>query len=118
MSHPIDPLSVPREVMLRTFTREAPYRHHWPKSFDQAMADPVISRILVLLSRHVPAFGRRHAERSQLGLIHDQNGIPYSRRADPTTTPPRVTKQQPGIDFKSRAAGEREEPNTIPDQLK
>jgi hypothetical protein len=117
MSHPIDPTSVPRDVMQRTYKREAPYRHHWPKTFEAAMLDPVVSRILVLLSRHVPAFGRRHVERSQLGLTPPVRETTYSSIAYPTI-PPRVTKQQPGIDFKSRAAGERDEPDTIPNDLK
>lgn len=52
-----------------TYKRESAHRPHWPDTFEAAMADPVISRIVAMLCAHqVPAFGRRKAERAKIGL--------------------------------------------------
>ena len=57
------------EQLRATFIRERQYRPHWPEKYEDAMADPVTSRIVAMLCAHaVPAFGRRKADRAKIGL--------------------------------------------------
>lgn len=56
--------STPDASLRATFTREQPYRHDWPRDYDRAMADPIIARIVDMLTRRqVTSFGRRRADR-------------------------------------------------------
>ena len=50
------------------YVREAPYRPSWPKTFAEADADPIISRILDILARKVPALTRKRADRGLVGI--------------------------------------------------
>lgn len=137
---PVAPL--PDDVLRDTFARERPYRPHWPERWDVAKRDPLIVATLDILARHVPAYGRRRAERAQIGLgqvtAHAQpvadprqqalvptescacpsqcvaqvSGWPvpkgmHCRMVHPQAPRPPIVKRQPGIDFKSRAAGEK-----------
>lgn len=102
------------------FARERPYRPHWPDTYESAAADPIILRVLDMLARHVepPHQRRRWAF----------EGVQQSLQAPPEAPPPmppewgparpaldgmRVpdSMRRPALDNKSRAAGEREEPD-------
>ena len=99
---------IPRDTLRATYDREAPYRPHWPL-FDQAIADPVILAILQTLARHqVPAHARRDADRARIGLPALDGSTQHATRVDPPAQRLHV-KRQAGLDFKSRAAGERDD---------
>lgn len=56
--------TTPEATLRATYTREQPYRHHWPKDYETGMADPIIARVVDMLARRqVTAFGRRKADR-------------------------------------------------------
>jgi hypothetical protein len=60
--------TIPDSTLRAVYTRELPYRPDWPKNYSEAIADPVIAAILRTLARHVPTYGRRHADRARIGL--------------------------------------------------
>ena len=62
------PTDIPEAVLRATYTREQPYRLHWPQDYAAGMADPIIAAIVRTLARHVPTYGRRSAERARIGL--------------------------------------------------
>lgn len=170
---------LPESILREAFTRERPYRPHWPEHWEVARRDPLIMATLDIMARHVPAFGRRKQDRLAVGAYQPRDtpapddsqqtlvalepcqcpdaclagqgaAIPKGmrcRRAStgagtytapcrfcagyglndstgdvcaackgsgalrqvlPQSRPP-VLKRQPGIDFKSRAAGEKED---------
>lgn len=89
----------PTEAQQRaTFERYRHARPNWPATFEEAQQDPLVSRVLLALSQHVdrPAYHKppRRFVREACGTV-----IQHQR--------PKFT----GIDFKSRCAGEREEPD-------
>lgn len=137
-------MKLPDEVLHATFDRERPYRPHWPERWEVAKADPLILATLDILARHVPAYGRRRADRAQIGLgratahaqpaavsrqqalvptepcacptqcVAQASGWPvpkgmHCRMARPQAPRPPIIKRQPGLDLKSRAAGEKED---------
>ena len=65
---PTSPTDIPDATLRATYTREQPHRLHWPLTYEQGMADPVIAAIVRTLARHVPTYGRRSAERARIGL--------------------------------------------------
>lgn len=65
---PTSPTDIPEATLRATYTREQPYRLHWPQDYAQGMADPAIAAIVRTLARHVPTYGRRSAERARIGL--------------------------------------------------
>jgi hypothetical protein len=86
----------PDDAALRAaYEREAPHRHHWPRPYEAAIADPLTFQILRLMAAHPPTFGRR---RSPVQAPQARTWI----------AAPRVAPNE--IDFKSRAAGEKPEP--------
>lgn len=99
---------IPRATLEATLARELPYRPHWPGNLDQALADPVVSAILHTLARHVPAMARRDADRARIGLQRPDGIVTHATRVEPSQRPP-IRPRQPGLDFKSRAAGERDD---------
>lgn len=136
------PTPIPEDTLRATFNRERPYRPHWPEHWEVARRDPLIMTTLDILARHVPAYGRRRADRARIGLgqapaqpvtdprqhalvptepcacpsqcVAQASGWPvpkgmHCRMAHPQTPRPPIVKRQPGIDFKSRAAGEKPE---------
>ena len=76
--------TTPDASLRATFTREQPYRHNWPREYDRAMADPVIARIVDMLTRRqVTSFGRRRADRGPVYRITPEEtppGIPGAMR--------------------------------------
>lgn len=90
--------TTPTDQQLRdTYRREQPHRIDWPKDYAQGMADPIIARLVDMLTRRqIPAFGRRKAPRG---------GLTLRATAAPSTQP------RP-LDQKQRASGERDEPDT------
>lgn len=64
---PLDP--IPDATLRATYTREQPYRHDWPRLFEDGMRDPVIRRLVELITRRqVSSFGRRRADRQGVKL--------------------------------------------------
>jgi hypothetical protein len=96
------PIPRPDDATMRAvYAREAPHRPHWPRTYAEAAADPLIAQILRLMAAHPPMFGRRRAPVQ----------APQSRTW--------IAAQKPApreIDFKSRAAGEKPEPDDSLDQ--
>lgn len=75
----------PDATLRSTYAREQPYRHHWPKSYEKGMADPIIARVVDMLARRqVTAFGRRRADRV------NASGVVY------VVTPPETPQGIPG----------------------
>lgn len=61
--------SIPEATLRATYAREQPHRHQWPKDYETGMRDPIIARIVDMMSRRqVPAFGRRKAGRGGIKL--------------------------------------------------
>jgi len=139
---------IPESTLRAVYTREQPYRLHWPRDYETGMANPAIAGIVRTIALHVPAWGRRHANRARIdwkqpeleagdqcactlgtcdGLaVRQPPGVKCRQghtlgmlggAAHPVHPRPPILKRQPGIDFKSRAAGEREEPDTEPGPL-
>ena len=109
---------LPIETLRATYTREKPYHPDWPETFDQAMADPYVRACIDLRARHnVLTFGRRRADRAKVtgqgSLIETQGGFDYTRQERqptmPSSLPPLVQPKRPGLDWKRKAAGERDE---------
>jgi len=95
---PSKPIPRPDEAALRAaYEREVPHRPHWPRSFEAAIADPLTAQILRLMATHPPSFGRRKPQRPP-------PSHPWRFQIKPKTTGSE-------IDFKSRAAGEKPEPD-------
>lgn len=89
---------IPTDTLRAVHAREWKARR-WPESFDACAADPVISRIMDVLARHVPAYSRRDVDRARIGW----NGpVRVTTSAAPTPAPN-------VIDNKRRASGEKPE---------
>lgn len=101
--------TTPEATLRATYTREQPYRHHWPKDYAQGMADPIIARVVDMMARRqVTAFGRRRADRVNAGVVYvvtppeTPQGIPGAMRY-----PPKGHGLAPGeIDRKRAASGD------------
>lgn len=103
------PRAEPTEEELRSAwvhcTRRA--RSPWPATFEEAMAHPTLSRLVVLTAKHPPRALRRHAAPPP----------PHQVRARLFDPKPPVREQQSlplpgmsrGIDRKRAAAGERDD---------
>lgn len=74
----------------------------WPERFEDAMADPLIKRYVDTLARRGPAYLRTGQNRP--GAIQQTNDY---LRSLPTLND--AHKRRAGVDFKSRAAGERDD---------
>ena len=91
-------MSSPIDALRAAFERQRPYHPTWPATFEAAMQDPVISRLIDIYARHVPAYSRKSADRLRIGW----NG------------PVRVESKQikpPIFDQKRLASGEKPEPD-------
>lgn len=102
--------SSPTEAQLRAiYAREAPHRPHWPRTFEQATADPLTLAILRMMAAHPSVtFGRRAAP-VQRATVQPMMRPQELEACDALPRAPAPQRQRPPIDFKSRAAGEREE---------
>lgn len=105
------PVKIPDELLRSTWARERPYRPHWPATFDECAADPLISRVLDLLARKVPTYSRRSVDR--LGVLPMR---PRELEADDVLEAERlarnvvhVPRSPPMLDRKRLASGERED---------
>lgn len=119
------------DTLRAAFARERPYRPHWPERFEDAIADPIVARVLDILARHVPAYGRRHAARARVNWqgpvivapvpsacptcagsgwlaldVSSDSGVNVSTRTPCPACEPRRPRV---LDRKSLAAGERED---------
>lgn len=103
--------TTPTDQQLRDiYRREQPHRVDWPRLYEDGMRDPVIRRLVDMLTRRqVPAFGRRKAPRGGLTLRDPVY------RVTPAETPQELggVKYPPKreLDQKQRASGEREDPD-------
>jgi hypothetical protein len=94
------------------YAREAPHRPHWPRSFEQAIADPLTRAILRTIAAH-PSAGfdfrrwRSHYRATVQPMLRPQE----LEACDAPPREPQRLRPCPPLDFKSRAAGEREEPD-------
>ena len=95
-----------------THAREAPHRPHWPPTFEACQLDPLISRVLKLLTQH--------PREARAPVKHRHQRPPELEACDTPTEPTRAplrtsygAGRRPGalstnqIDGKSRAAGEK-----------
>ena len=103
----------PTEAQLRAvYAREAPRRPHWPRSFEQAIADPLTRAILRTIAAH-PSAGfdfrrwRSHYRATVQPMLRPQE----LESCDAPPREPQRPRLRPSLDFKSRAAGERQEPD-------
>lgn len=61
------PPKIPEETLRATFERRRFAYRNWPESFSDAMADPIIRRLIEILARQdVAAIARKKAPRFQL----------------------------------------------------
>jgi len=74
----------------------------WPPDFEAAMSDPLIRRYVDTLARHAPAYLRTGQNRPS--PVQQTNAY---LRSLPTLNPQH--QRRAGVDFKSRAAGERDD---------
>lgn len=74
----------------------------WPERYEDAMTDPLIRRYVDTLSRRGPAYLRNGLNRP--GATQQLNDY---LRSLPTLNPQH--HRRAGVDFKSRAAGERDD---------
>lgn len=88
---------IPTDTLRAIHAREWKARR-WPESFEACAADPIISRVMDILARHVPAYSRRDADRARIGW----NG---PVRLTPPSSPPAPNT----LDIKRRASGEKPE---------
>lgn len=56
-----------------SYKREAPYRPHWPATFEEADAHPYYHALLISFARSIPAFSRRRAD-----VKRDSVGMPQA----------------------------------------
>lgn len=139
---------IPDTTLRAVYTREQPYRRHWPADYETGMKNDAIAAIVRTLALHVPTWGRRHADRARIAWRQDGleaadlcrcplgtcDGLTVQQPAGVTCRQghskgmlagevhpvlPRAPapKRHPTLDFKSRAAGEREESDTEPGTL-
>ena len=54
---------IPESTLRAVYTREQPYRLHWPQDYETGMASPAIAGIVRTIALHIPTWGRRHADR-------------------------------------------------------
>lgn len=99
------------DVLASVYHREKLTRPHWPQAFSEGMRDPLTARIVMLIARHQPWATPRGAQMPhQRGLEalddseHQREGY---RPASAAPTDQGYTRR--ALDFKSRAAGERED---------
>lgn len=60
---------IPEATLRATYAREQPHRHDWPQRYEDGMRDPVIARLVDMITRRqVPTFGRRRADRGGVRL--------------------------------------------------
>lgn len=131
------------EKLRAVYASEAPHRPHWPRTFDAAMRDPLVSRVVMILAQHVaipqargwpagtpttattaPPRGavqrpRQHALEAVDDAEHQREHFhPATARPGPVAGTPESTaapayhyhgRRQSALDFKSRAAGERDD---------
>ena len=96
------------------FDRESQYRPHWPRTFEAATADPLTLAILRTMAAHPSArgYGRRHAPGNPplttLPRQRELEALP-PEDLDPTAPRHRAAARAQSIDWKSRAAGEKQD---------
>lgn len=99
----------PIDALRAVYAVEAPHRPHWPREFEQAIADPLTLAILQTLALHPRAdsAGRRgHVRHRQMPLEALPEHLTTLTHLDPPTRSRCIPR---GLDFKSRAAGEVED---------
>ena len=84
------------ETLRRIFARE--WRHSWPASFEDAMQNPIVSRLLDLYARHSPAINRQTIVKKFMFAPDMQ----FKTRG-------KYSRSEGFIDQKSKAAGERDD---------
>lgn len=113
MSTPEDPQrgtepgqAEPNATQLRVYQHKRRTRPHWPDTFEGAMADPLIRRIIELDAAHGVTLTIR--PRDLTDLFYESGSAPLD--AISNAQPRREQAPAPRfIDGKSRAAGERDE---------
>lgn len=97
------------------FDRERSKHRDWPATFEQAMRDPLLSRIIMLAAKHratAPAPRQRPASAPRQYSMQDTGAEPATPLSRPAARPmveEPARRRRPPLDFKSLAAGERED---------
>ena len=98
------------DQMRAVFDAEKRYRPNWPASFDMAMADPLLCRLILMLTRHVYRPDPQQVARKsiQAGIQAGPDAREFAQaEVDPIPIPD--TPRKPAIPTgKSQAAGERD----------
>jgi len=109
------------ESMRRVYAREREHRPHWPATFEDAMKDPLVSRIIETMALHVPAVTRRRADRWRIGVNGrreliapelepaDDSPAAIVRASNPYPADGFKRVQAVGVDLKRRASGEKDD---------
>lgn len=110
---------IPDDKLRATFERARAYRPHWPATYGEAMADPIIARCIDMLTRYVvPSVHRRAPPPRQFVLeleavarAHlEGKRMPDGAPCDPLPDVFRTRRTMP-LDGKMLAAGEKPEPD-------
>jgi hypothetical protein len=101
------------EQLRAKYDQERPHRPHWPATFEQAQAHPLVSRTLALLCRTAAAPDRRSpraltaAERAAARALGSVRPVPLPTPADPPRQPYRTRQLAPGeVDRRRAASGD------------
>lgn len=99
------------DTLAVVYHREKLTRPHWPPAFSEGMRDPLTARIVMLIARHQPAAPPRGVQmprQHELEAVDDAEHQREHYRPASGAPAPQVAARR-ALDFKSRAAGERED---------
>ena len=99
------------DTLAAVYHREKLTRPHWPQAFSEGMRDPLTARIVMLIARHQPMAAPRGVQAPRQHELEAADDVEHQRegfRPASEAPAPQVAARR-ALDFKSRAAGERDD---------